>query len=294
LLVRVLITGGSGFIGRNVAEYLGNRYQLNVPTRSDLNLLDEIAVRHFLRANHFDVVIHCATTRGNRRLGSPANLLHHNCRMFFNLARNQDAFGKMLFCSSGAAYDLRRRMPRMPEEYFDTHVPADDYGFSKYICAKYVPLAKNLLELRLFAVFGPYEDWQVRFISNACCRAVRDLPIVIRQNAFFDFLPTVDVARIMEWFIEHTPRYQHYNVCSGFASELKILAGKVVAASGKRLDIILKEGGLAREYSGDNTRLIQEMGGFAFTDIDIAIAELYRWYLEHEDTIDPSLLHFDA
>ncbi len=292
--MKLLITGGSGFIGRNLSTDLGRRHQVTAPSRAQLNLLDEDEVRSFLLANQFDVVIHAATQRSNRKLGTSGDLLDHNCRMFFNLARNHGQFGKMLFLSSGAVYDRRHSMPLMPEDYFDAHVPADDYGFSKYVCAKHIDSLRNVYELRLFAVFGPHEDWQVRFISNACCRALWDLPVVIRQNVYFDFLDVADLARMLEWFLDHQPRERQYNVCSGRALDLETLAGKVIAASGKRLEAIVKNEGLGREYSGDNSRLMTELNGFRLTDIDESIAALYRWYVACKESIDPKLLHFDA
>src|ERR1035438_9460187 len=87
----------------------------------------------------------------------------------------------MFFLSSGAIYDRAHWHARMSEEDFDRHIPTDDYGFSKYICAKAVDGMERVTEVRLFGVFGPYEDWRVRFISKACCRAVWDMPVVIRQ-----------------------------------------------------------------------------------------------------------------
>ena len=52
-------------------------------------------------------------------------------------------------------------------------VARDAYGFSKYICAQHIERADRIVNLRLFAVFGAYEDYTVRFISNACCRALK-------------------------------------------------------------------------------------------------------------------------
>jgi UDP-glucose 4-epimerase len=293
-MLHLLITGASGFIGRNLAGQLQRRYEVTAPGRRELDLEDDAAVRDFLKAQRFDVVIHCATVRSNRMTGTPAGLLRENCRMFFHLARNSAQFGKMICLGSGAEYDRRYYQPRMTEDYFDTHVPIDEYGFSKYLCAKAVSSYPNIHELRLFAVFGPYESWEVRFLSNACCRAVWDLPIVIRQNVSFDFLDVRDFCCLVEWFIEHTPRMKHYNVCSGKAPDLKSLAEKVVAVSGKNLEIQVKSQGLGREYSGDNTRLLEEIGGFRFRPMEESIRDLYHWYLERKDIIDPDRLHFDA
>jgi GDP-L-fucose synthase len=214
--------------------------------------------------------------------------------MFFNLAANRESFGKLLVLSSGAVYDRRHPVPLVTEDSFGLRMPADDYGFSKYICGQFIEASENLYDLRLFGVFGPNEDWEIRFLSNACCRAVWDLPIVIRQNVFFDFMDIADLGGVVEAFVEMTPRYHSYNVCTGRAIDLVTLAAKIVHASGKDLPVIVKEPGLGAEYSGGNRRLLGELPGFGFREVDHSIRNLYRWYFEHKTTIDPARLNFDA
>jgi GDP-L-fucose synthase len=213
--------------------------------------------------------------------------------MFFNLARNAHAFGRMFFLSSGAVYDRAQPMHRISEDAYDAHVPTEPYGFSKYVCAKAIDALDNVYELRLFGVFGPYEDWRVRFISNACCRAVWDMPVTIRRNAFFDYLDVADLGRILQRLREKDLRHRHYNVCMGRAYDLNTLAAKVVTASGKPLEILVRDDGLGSEYSGDNTRLMGEIPDFRFCDMDDSIARLYRWYEERKISIDPQSLRFD-
>ena len=153
--MRILITGGSGFIGRNLAEQLAGKYEVSAPTSAELDLLNQHDVRKYLKTRPFDVILHTATTRYNRRLTPPPDLLDRNCRMFFNLVRNQGQFGKMIHFGSGAEYDKTGLPSRVKEDYFDTRVPTDPYGFSKYICAKYIERSERLVELRLFAVSVP-------------------------------------------------------------------------------------------------------------------------------------------
>ena len=43
--------------------------------------------------------------------------------MFFNLARGNDYFGKMLYYGSGAVFGRENWKPRMKEDYFDQNVP---------------------------------------------------------------------------------------------------------------------------------------------------------------------------
>jgi UDP-glucose 4-epimerase len=292
--VKVLITGAGGFIGRNLLEQYDGRLQVAAPSRAELDLLDAEAVRAYLERHRFDAVIHAATDRSTRKLGSGPELLNRNCRMFFNLARNPHTFGRMLFLSSGAVYDRAHCRPRMSEADFDKCVPADDYGFSKYICAKAVDGMDRVYELRLFGVFGPYEDWQVRFISNACCRALFDMPVVMRQNVFFDYLDVEDLGRILECFATRRLGHKQYNICTGRTVDLQTLAEKVVAASGKALHIEVRNAGLGNEYSGDNSRMLAEIPGFPFRDLDESIARLYRWYEARKQTIDSSKLRFDG
>jgi len=291
--VRVLLTGGSGFIGRNLVEYLGERYSIVAPSSAELNLLDQNCVEDYLRAGHFDVIVHTATTRSNRRLGAGVDMLDHNCRMFFNLAHCGSLFGKMLQFSSGNEYCRTGLPARVSESYFDTRIPTDPYGFSKYICAKHAGSTDNIFVLRLFGVFGKHEAWDVRFISNACARVVKGLPIVVRQNVNFDYLYISDLAKLVAWFLDHEPREKTYNVCRGETYTLLELAEMVAAASGRDPDIIVRNQTLAPEYSADNTRMLEEIGGFRFRGMSDCIRELYQWYEAHADSIGVDQLTFD-
>jgi UDP-glucose 4-epimerase len=294
--MRILITGGSGFIGRNLVEQLASTYEVSAPSSAELDLLNEQAVREYLSARSFDVVVHAATTRSNRSLGAPPDMLDRNCRMFLNLARNDGRFGKMIHFGSGAEYDKTGLPARVKEEYFDTRVPTDPYGFSKYICAKHIERSERLVELRLFAVFGQYEDYTVRFISNACCRALKGLPIVLRQDIVFDYLYIKDLVKLTMWFIENNARHKAYNVCSGrpvAISELARVVARVSAqASGRNPNVSVLNEGMGPEYSADNSRMLTEIGGYQFWDLETAIRDLYAWY-EQQEGIDVESLRFD-
>jgi GDP-L-fucose synthase len=155
---------------------------------------------------------------------------------------------------------------------------------------KYTQLNSNIYNLRLFAVFGKYEDWRVRFISNACCNAIFGLPISINQNKFFDFLYIDDLVKIVRWFINNKPKKNIYNVCAGNVYDFKALAEKIIKISGKNLDIKIKTEDLGREYSGDNSLLLNELKDFKFTPIDESVKGLYDWYDSNKHIIEKDKL----
>ncbi|HTK86461.1 MAG TPA: NAD-dependent epimerase/dehydratase family protein [Nitrospiraceae bacterium] len=289
----VLITGGSGFIGRNLVESLKGKYEILSPSRQELDLLDEQAIRRYFIDHHIDVVVHSATTPGHRNAKPVADLAIRNQKMFFGLARNRDRYGKLIFLSSGAVYDMRHYLPNMKEEYFDTHVPVDEHGFSKYVCAKYIEAADKIVELRLFGVFGKYEDYEIRFISNAICKAIMGLPITIKQNRTFDYLYVEDLATVVDHFIMHEAQYKTYNVTSGETIDLGSLAEIVCQISGERMEILIKEEGWGVEYSGDNSRLRESLPHLQLTPLSRSIPSLYAWYEANRHLINRDLLLID-
>lgn len=278
---KILITGGSGFLGRNLIEQLTGKYVVVAPTSTELNLLDELAVKNFLIKHQFNEVIHCAGRSVSNNANKDAGReLYDNLRMFFNLTSCNALFGRMFNISSGAVYGKQNPLVVVNEEYFGSKLPKDDYGFAKYCMAKTIQSESNIYDLRLFACFGKYEDRNVRFISNACSRAIAGEVITIRQNVLFDYLYINDFVHIMREVIEvKSLRHNSYNICSGKAVDLISLAQIVKEVSKKDIPIQVLTEGLGNEYSGSNKRLLTEIGQMTFTPLPVAIGELYKYYI---------------
>lgn len=291
--MKILLTGGSGFIGRNILEQMGDRYAFIAPSHKELDLLQENEVEQFIRDKKIDIVVHSAVKPGHRNAKDLTGIFYSDARMFFNLARCASRYQKMIVLSSGAAYDIRCDLQKVSEAFFDVSVPVDEHGFFRYIAAKYTETARNIVELRIFSIFGKYEDYAIRFISNAICKTLYDLPITLKQNRLFDYLYIDDFMPVLDFFIQNNPRHKAYNVTPDHSIGLYALAQKINSISGKNLPIVVGKPGMGLAYSGDNGRLKDQMPNLRLTAIDDALRELYGWYADNKDSINRELLLFD-
>ncbi len=275
--IKIFLTGGSSFIGRNIKEQLGNTFDIFAPTHSELDLANSEEVYNFLEKNPADIVIHAANIGGNRKQ-QVAGITQINLKMFFNLVRAKPFFTRLIMLGSGAEYDKQQSLVKVKETDFDKHVPADEYGFYKYVCSQYAAKVDYITHLRLFAVFGKYEDYEVRFISNAICRALLKMPVTMRQNVMFDYLYIDDFIRILEKIILDKPAETFINIGRGEAIDLKSLAGKIIAGIGCEVPVQIAVDGWAKEYSCDTALLKQIYPDIAYTPVDSAITELVAYY----------------
>lgn len=288
--MKVLITGASGFVGRNVKEYLQqekNEYEIYAPTSRELNCLDELAVTEYLKLNKFDYVLHFAVYGdGIDKHKDGSKVLEYNMRIFLNFYNNSNLYGKMFYTGSGAEYDKRYEIVDVIEEQVGKSVPIDQYGLMKYTIGRMIEKSDNIYNFRLWGIFGKYEYYPTKFISNVCCKAIKDLPLSIRKNVYFDYLWIEDFCRIIQYYLHHTPAFHTYNAVSGKKISLKQICDKVLTISGKQLPTYICLDGLANEYTASNIRLMNEMGNFEYTSIDDAIKILYCWYKERENNIE--------
>ncbi|MDR0646757.1 MAG: NAD-dependent epimerase/dehydratase family protein [Elusimicrobiota bacterium] len=292
--LKILLTGGSGFIGRNIKEsYLAAGYDIATPRSSELNLIDSDSVDKFFRNKNFDIVLHAATKPGHRNAKDPTNLFYSNVRMFENLARYKDKYGKFINFGSGAIYDNSKDIKNAKETDIFKNIPQDEHGFCKYVVAKRIEKLDNFTDLNIFGIFGKYEDWEIRFISNAICKTLFDLPITLKQNRRFDYLFIDDLMPILEYFIENDAKHKSYNIVPDEKTELIEAAKIIQKINGKNLPVKIEKQGIGFEYTGDNAILKSELKNIRFTGIQKAILTLYNYYMEQKHLIDKNKLLAD-
>ncbi|MCD8212695.1 MAG: NAD-dependent epimerase/dehydratase family protein, partial [Campylobacter sp.] len=194
--MNLFITGGGGFIGKHLKEFLIRKYSgFNIfsPSSSELNLSNEENVSKFIRANDIDIIIHLANKGGGRDTINFTNVIEYNLRIFFNIVKNRSYVKKIISFGSGAEYSKQKPIVNISEDEYNNMLPIDGYGFYKAITSHYIELCDNIVQLRLFGVYGEYENYKYKFITNAIVKNLLHIPIVINQNVFFDYIYVNDL-----------------------------------------------------------------------------------------------------
>ena len=182
--VKILITGGNGYIARSIVSKLWEKYHIISPGRGELDLLDSKSVDTFFEGKYFDVVIHTATVGGSRLKEEDETVSFYNLIMFYNLIRKKQQFNKLISFGSGA-------------EYRAEYTP---YGFSKKIINALIHKHSNFYNLRIYAVFDEKEK-DTRFIKSNIQRYLDNHPIAIHQDKLMDFIYMPDLISIVEYYI---------------------------------------------------------------------------------------------
>lgn len=309
----ILITGSGGFIGKNLKEYFSAKFNVLSPRSSELNLLDSSAVNSYFSSHNIDIILHCGAVGARVMPGAEKEIADKNILMFKNLASNLKPNQFMINFGSGAEYDKSRALKKIKEIDFGKFIPSDPYGYSKYVISKEIEKLENILNIRLFGVYGKYEN-ESRFPTYAISQNLKKEPIIINRNVVFDYLYIEDLYRVIETFIQEKPIQKFINVTPTKSISLYEIAQIVNEISDFKSEIIIKNSDLNNdaefqskqdlkyksrvgipahgekickvwiatqgEYTGDNSRLLCEIKDFQhlpFTSYEEGLKNLYEF-----------------
>jgi nucleoside-diphosphate-sugar epimerase len=276
--VKVLVTGASGFVGRNVAEGLAGRHQVLAPRHAELDVLDPVAFEAYVRDQRVDAIVHSAVRGGEQ-------VLEQTLRMQASVLRCASLVDRILYFGSGAEYAKTRDLKKVREESIGEFVPKDPYGLAKLFCNEAARGRKRVLNLRLFGVYGPHEGYLLKFISNSIVKRLLGLDLRIRQDVVFDYLWVADLVGVVGHFLEASFDHADLNVTPTESISLTGIVRIIDAAVGSKGAVEIDTPGMNWQYTGDNARLLAAMPGLRFTGYPQGIAELVEFY-ERDDAID--------
>ena len=128
---KILITGGSGFLGSRLAYYYRDKYDLLLPSHSELNISREEVVKAYLEEHRPDAVIHCAALSNTWYCEQHPEESHRvNVQGTVRIAKACKLIGaKLVFMSSDQVYNGTPMLGPLKEE--DVLQPVNFYGRHK-------------------------------------------------------------------------------------------------------------------------------------------------------------------
>jgi dTDP-4-dehydrorhamnose reductase len=182
--MNVLITGGNGFIAKNIKNSLKSFFNIDTISRQDFNLLDTNKVNDFFKNKFYDVIIHTAIAGGSRLKEDSPSIVYENTLMLYNILDNKSSYRRLINLGSGA----------------ELTYPKTPYGMSKNIISNTIKPLKEHYNLRIFAVFSENE-LNTRFIKSNILRYLNKKNLIIHQNKFMDFFSLNDFIKVIKMYI---------------------------------------------------------------------------------------------
>jgi nucleoside-diphosphate-sugar epimerase len=299
--MRILITGGNGFLGSNIVRKLikenHNLYVFSKSTNNIQDILDKIKF-DFSSNNELvnfeeeiikfspEIVIHCGWSGGNSYQDvNDLNQLYENVEPSVKLLETLNQLpNKPKFIGFGS-FSEYGNLP-IPINENDTEQPINLYGlskltfknYSKMLCDNY---GMEWVWVRPCYIYGP-NDVKTRLIPLLVNKLLNDQEIILDDcNKVIDYLYIDD---FVNYFYSLTQNSSEgvYNICSGKQYNLKELILSIHNISESKSKITFNSE-LNRKFTsshicGDNTKISTQSNHSPQVDINQGVLSTINYY----------------
>ena len=310
--MRILVTGGAGFIGSNFVEHalrrgdtIGvldnfNDYYSPDVKKSNLaqvlaqislhqtDLLDQVAIKKLVKDGGYDTIVHLAARAGVRpSMQDPELYLDTNIKGTFNMleAARESGVTRFIFASSSSVYGASKAVPFSEEQRLSQTLSpyAATKLASETICSNYAYLyGMRVVCLRFFTVYGPRQrpDLAIHQFTRKI-----DHGIAIDQfgdgSTERDYTYIDDIVQGIQGAIDYQGElFDIFNLGESETTTLSQLIAKLEDAVGKKAVInFLPEqlGDMPRTFA-DISKARRLLGYAPKTSIAEGIPKFVEWY----------------
>lgn len=308
--LRIVVTGGAGFLGAAVVEELRRRgaREIIVPRSSRHDLTDAAQTRALFAETKPDLVLHLAARVGgigaNRR--QPGTFFRDNMAMGLHVleqARRAQT-QKVVIAGTICAYPKFAPVPFREDDLWngypeETNAP---YGVAKKALlvmaqAYRQEFGSNFVMVFPVNLYGPRDNFDLEdsHVIPAMIRKFADADLAGKEGVDLwgdgsptrEFLYVDDAAR---GIVDAAQRYDDpdpVNLGAGFEITMRALALKIAAATGFKGEVrwdASRPNGQPRRML-DVSRAKERFGFSATMSLDEGLAKTIAWYREHREEI---------
>ena len=312
--MKILVTGGLGFIGSNFCRHMLTKHQdfdiINIDKiglgANSANLRDvendgrytfikgDICNPQLLKKiiNHIDMVVNfAAETHVDRSIAEPYTFLQNNTVGTFSLLeaiRKHNSKAKIVQVSTDEVYG------QAPEGSFKENQqpnPSNPYSASKasadmFVLAYYKTYGLNISITRCTNNFGPYQLPE-KLIPKTIIRALKNLPIPVYGSGTHirDWIYVTDHCEAIEIVLEKGSPGEVYNVSAGNEISNKEIVKAILAILCKPETLITfveDRPGHDIRYSIDSSKLRSTLNWQPRTVFPQSLESTVQWYVENE------------
>lgn len=262
-MVRVLVTGGLGFIGSNLVELLSNLgidvVILDNMTTGTKDNVKDLRVKNFIKggienfkkvkkaSKNCDYIFNLAACSNSVMFkDNPQTGIHQNVDGFINLmnAAIENQVNKVIYASSSSIYGNTCKIKK--QSISDPVQPINLYAATKIMNEMTADnywrmFGLNSIGLRFFSVYGPRERAKKTYanvISQMFWALEKDEQFVIRGKGEFtrDFTYVSDICNTMRAAMDSDIDYGVYNVGTGTSTTYKKAYELVKNQMGKNIE----------------------------------------------------------
>ena len=301
---RILLTGGSGMVGRNLLEHSGiSDFEILAPSSKELNLRDYNAVQSYLQKHKPDMVIHAAGKVGgiHANMREPVSFLMDNLDMGRNIvwASHQSGIKKLINLGSSCMYPRNHSEPLKEEMVLKGELePTNEgYALAKVVTARLCEYVmredsayqyKTLIPCNIygrFDKFDPQHSHLLPAIIHKVHQAKQSGSDVVEiwgdGTAKREFMYAGDLTDAIVQAINHfntLPTYMNLGLGHDYTiNEYYEAAAKVIGYTGSFIHDVSKPVGMARKLVDIERQTA--WGWQAKTNLQAGIKKTYEFYL---------------